>query len=458
MAVGSALLPAVPGRPGSAVSPGTPDCQKEVSVTKRRPHTQHLIVLADETVGGVTPTTGIMVRLVTKQTYQTLADLREQAYGFQRHFVSRRSGIEETRLAAIEAGEPASVWELEELASVYGVDEESLAETPIELQSGGELQLLTLRDEFHELSSSTRLRIIAAASAAKDLVSLRRLAGEPAPLDQHARQSTPLPTSRRWPHLPHQQGKVRAEQFRRRLRLGSRPIHSLRDLVARALPHVAVLYADLGDDGVAGLSLVGRTHGPSIVLNLTGKNRHPTVRRFSLAHELCHILVDWGRRAGLAEVSRYVTGRELDVEQRANAFAARLLCPRGVVEAALREGSVMDTVALMIRDYGVSYPSARLSMKYIANETVPHQPPPNMPIERYTQKWIEAERPAGIDEFPLAEVAPERRTLVARYASALYSTGVIGRGELATFLKVSPLSDLEAVLDYFSMDSPEELD
>lgn len=70
-------------------------------------------------------------------------------------------------------------------------------------------------------------------------------------------------------------------------------------------------------------------------------------------------------------------------------------------------------------------------------------------------RWALAEEPVGVANFPLREVPPERRSLVARAAAHLYSTGRIRRGAFVDALGVTPASDVERVLDFFSVDRPD---
>jgi len=83
---------------------------------------------------------------------------------------------------------------------------------------------------------------------------------------------------------------------------------------------------ELRDRGIRAVAVAGRKHHPAMLLN----SNHPTyryrpARRFTLAHELCHILFDraYGRRLALASGP----WAPRDVEKRANAFAAMLLMP-----------------------------------------------------------------------------------------------------------------------------------
>ena len=60
--------------------------------------------------------------------------------------------------------------------------------------------------------------------------------------------------------------------------------------------------------------------------------------RFTLAHELCHLLFDADAGQSLALASG--PWAPVDVEQRANAFAAMLLMPTDVVHAAIADLTV----------------------------------------------------------------------------------------------------------------------
>ncbi len=71
----------------------------------------------------------------------------------------------------------------------------------------------------------------------------------------------------------------------------------------------------------------GPKHGPAVLVNQKGKHAAtPWGRRATMAHELCHLLVDRSLSLPFAEV---LGGRSpYRLERRANAFAAELLLPR----------------------------------------------------------------------------------------------------------------------------------
>ena len=88
---------------------------------------------------------------------------------------------------------------------------------------------------------------------------------------------------------------------------------------------VTVRDVSLGEEGPRGVALAGRELRPTILVNEDHLNNTTRGRRFTLAHELCHILLDQGRARPLAHTS--TPWASPTVEQRANAFAAMLLMP-----------------------------------------------------------------------------------------------------------------------------------
>jgi Zn-dependent peptidase ImmA (M78 family) len=86
----------------------------------------------------------------------------------------------------------------------------------------------------------------------------------------------------------------------------------------------------LDEVGPRGAALAGEGLRPTIVINRDHPmNRTAAGRRFSIAHELCHILHDRGRGRRVTHSS--TPWAPATVEQRANAFAAMLLMPPEVV-------------------------------------------------------------------------------------------------------------------------------
>lgn len=117
---------------------------------------------------------------------------------------------------------------------------------------------------------------------------------------------------------------------------------------------VSIASEKFGSDHIDALACWGQ-HGPSIIINLErayadDKNR----LRMSLAHELCHFLVDRGTALPVAEV----LGGSVDayVERRAYAFAAELLLPRAAVQLAGEAGhtTLPDQLRFLGNTFGVS--------------------------------------------------------------------------------------------------------
>lgn len=112
---------------------------------------------------------------------------------------------------------------------------------------------------------------------------------------------------------------------------------------------------ELSDKRVRGVAIAGPQHKPGIFVNKHhASNNDEAGRRFTLAHEFCHLLFDRDIGRALAVASGPWAPRA--IERRANAFAAMLLMPtsllkrtlsRLTVEVATREG--VDNVAKSLR-------------------------------------------------------------------------------------------------------------
>jgi Zn-dependent peptidase ImmA (M78 family)/transcriptional regulator with XRE-family HTH domain len=376
-------------------------------------------------------------------TFQGLRDLRERLLGVRLEAAAAAS-IDVARLTRIEAGEEPSVLELERLADTYGLDADLLFDETIVLRHGDAVAALASQAEFRDLGHVIRLRVVQAANAARDVVQLRKRLGEPA--TALPRLTPPNPQS-----TPYRQGADLAHELRRLLGLGVEPIPSMRDLLAEKLPALAVLAADLGGGNLAGLAFADATRGPAIALNVRGRNENVGVRRFSLAHELCHLLADWDRTEPLASISGFLKPDALEREQRANGFAARFLCPESVVHR-LRDARDEDALRILMDEYGLHYGAARLYLFNEANIHLPEQAPNHLPDPALEQR----EQLRAVDDFPLAAVALERRGILAELAARAWSRGLMHRDVFAGYLGVTAGAALERVAGYFDLDPPLE--
>jgi len=155
--------------------------------------------------------------------------------------------------------------------------------------------------------------------------------------------------------IPYEQGYRLAEELRPYLPGGSRCDRLDIHRVMRALG-VAVETIRLPADAesVDAVAVWGPRHGPAVLLNERGLHARSAVgSRATLAHELCHLLVD---RDGALPLADVLGGRAaVLVERRANAFAAELLLPKLAVTDRPGAGPlIIDDCRRLFRRYHVS--------------------------------------------------------------------------------------------------------
>ncbi len=97
---------------------------------------------------------------------------------------------------------------------------------------------------------------------------------------------------------------------------------------------ITVLESKFEDRMMRGVAIAGDQQQPTILVNGSHvAHQYRSGRRFTLAHELCHICHDRGYGRSLALVSGPWAPH--GVEQRANAFAAMVLMPEPILDKAL---------------------------------------------------------------------------------------------------------------------------
>jgi hypothetical protein len=122
----------------------------------------------------------------------------------------------------------------------------------------------------------------------------------------------------------------------------------------------------LGEVGPRGAALAGDGLRPTIVINRDHPmNRAVAGRRFSISHELCHILHDRGRRRRVTHSS--TPWAPAAVEQRANAFAAMLLMPPDVIRRVLPNLSGDVSLEAVASAAGAMQVSLRALIQHLAN-------------------------------------------------------------------------------------------
>ncbi len=109
---------------------------------------------------------------------------------------------------------------------------------------------------------------------------------------------------------------------------------------------IVVRTLELNTDSIRGVAFAGAGFAPQIVLNRThGFNVNAAGRRFTVAHELCHVLFDRTRARRLAHASGKWASPA--IEKRANAFAAYLLMPPALVFDSVEGSRSIDREAVM---------------------------------------------------------------------------------------------------------------
>lgn len=222
-------------------------------------------------------------------------------------------------ISQIEAGNRSvSSIELDRIACVVGRDIKAFfAEVFVEQDALAALfrtesQLAEQADLLHALQGSLAL--------GREMTNLERLLGiDRAQLLVAAYE---LPAARsRWDAI--QQGQRIAADERQRLGLGLSPIGDLVELFEYQGIRTGVVTLP---DNISGLTLTDEKVGIFVVIN---REHPPLRRRFSLAHEYAHVLMDRDRSG---TISRSENRADL-LEVRANAFAAEFLMPaEGVLQ------------------------------------------------------------------------------------------------------------------------------
>lgn len=151
---------------------------------------------------------------------------------------------------------------------------------------------------------------------------------------------------------PFDQGQCLANWLRKQLRLRSdQRVDPIRILAEWSVP---VREVEMDSEQIDAVSVWGKANGPVVLVNPRGKHSQSAPgRRATLAHEVCHLLVDREGAMPLAEVLGGMVPRE--EEARARAFAAELLLPREVAGAAFQADEPESVAKGLARKFGVSF-------------------------------------------------------------------------------------------------------
>ena len=122
---------------------------------------------------------------------------------------------------------------------------------------------------------------------------------------------------------------------------------------------ISISSVGLEDDGLRGVALAGPDLQPTILVNTHHPmNPHESGYRFTLAHELCHVLHDRGYARQVSLVSG--PWAPPGVERRANAFAAMLLMPpelvnRHIADLPSPDLANLDAIEALARRMGTGF-------------------------------------------------------------------------------------------------------
>ncbi|MBN2496933.1 MAG: ImmA/IrrE family metallo-endopeptidase [Deltaproteobacteria bacterium] len=246
--------------------------------------------------------------------------------------LARYSGLEPSRLQAIQNGDPFSASEYEQLCRAVAVD-------PVAMYRGEETRPQRIPARFRAATSldspdASDVRILAmAAEMGRILAHLVGMQGEEIAIARHRKILGVGGSAEPW-----REGYALGEQARGLLRSESGPVHELERLLNDLGVHIARIALSSTDVDAASIWEPGAV--PVILLNRLSKRKHPGALRATLAHELCHLLHD----AGEGDITTMVswgteqTGNYSNaVEMRARAFSPSFLAPRSQVLGWARE-------------------------------------------------------------------------------------------------------------------------
>ncbi len=226
--------------------------------------------------------------------------------------VADRLGVSRPTITQIELGNRSvTSVELSKFAHLYGRDvREFLAETFDENETIATL----FRADTDAVSNADVIdRVRECLALARQLTNLEFLLGVEREMAAVGYDMPPL--TRKWDAI--QQGEQVAEEERARLGLGWAPLPEISELLETQAVRTGVV--ELPTD-VSGLTLSHKSIGLFVVVNL---QHVPARRRFSLAHEYAHVVMDRGRFGMISRESN----RDDLLEVRANSFAASFLMP-----------------------------------------------------------------------------------------------------------------------------------
>ena len=367
---------------------------------------------------------------------------QREALGLDYRAVSRCTGVRTEDLKRIESGDAddLSMATIERIAFTIGLDEAQVAFRPG--VAGGAIagRLKTLQTDspgmgLRQLTPKSVTTLTEAASVIRTQYQLHESLG----LIGGARRFDPVADYGNIATPAWKVGYLLAGEARTELRLGDRPLMSMREFVEVVLG-IPVVQAEL-PQRIAGATIAvsdGELQTRrGIVLNTTGANENPLVRRATLAHELGHLLFDPDQNLESVRVDSYAglianpeqTGPVDYVEQRANAFAISFLAPVDAVRSLLDPPLSEDDVAEIASTFGVSATAARF---HVENAFYKNYPVPSIDSSSIdTSEWHIAEE---FLYFPVADAPIARWGRFAGLVVAAWKENLVSLPTAAAYL------------------------
>lgn len=356
---------------------------------------------------------------------QRLQDARKRR-GLSQEEAANAIGVARTTMVAIEKGERRiRAAELLQLAQAYGQSVNDLLRDRPQLAAFAP-QFRSQRANWPGDAGVIDESIAEFEGLCRDYLELEQLAG--APLLHHAPPEYSLGAIG-----VERLAQSAAQSERARLGLGDAPIPLLRTILETEVG-LRIFYMDLKPAGaLAGLYAYSPDLGGCIAVN----RLHPEERRrWTLAHEYAHFLVDRQRADVLADA----IVRRSDSERFADAFARSFLLPEsGIVRRfhqarANNKPFTLAELFLLAHDYGVSVEAMTLRLE----ELRLLQPGLWNKLKAGGLKVRDAQRELGLPPLPgNDDLLPRHYQHLALEA---LERGMITEGQFAHFLRVDRLA------------------
>ena len=363
---------------------------------------------------------------------------QRRSMGLTRQQVARFAGLDIATIEEIESSsgrDRVTVQEIERLAFKLGLDEAQIAYQGLagDTAIGARLKEMRSANENAGLSPTSVLKFAEAASVIRVQHRLMRSLGvrseqrsEFEPDGYYGSGRNPA-----W-----KVGQELSEKARRILELGHAPVKSMRELVEETLC-IPVVHAELAQRTIAGATISvtdGDETWRGIVLNLTGGNENPLVRRATIAHEIAHLLFDPEEHLNKVRVDTYdgiasdprhapdtVDTGHYRVEQRANSFAISFLAPLGGVRDMAKPPFAPEDVSRVVSEYGISVTAASY---HVVNASYQKEDPPRDVPADNGDDWKGVENFA-VDFFPISTTPITRRGRFAALVIRAFRGGLI---------------------------------